>query len=186
MNETLNTILSRRSIRKFEQTQIKDEELNTILEAGNIAPSAMNQQSWHFTVVQNEGVLNKIVEAIRTAFKNSGIPNFEARAKDDNFSPFYNAPTFIIVTGNEKAIAPIHDGSLAIGNMMNAAHSLGVGTCWIHAVNFLFGTEEGKLLKGELGIPEDYIPVGSIAVGYKAIDAPAAPPRKENTVNIIK
>lgn len=186
MNETLKSIMSRRSIRKYEQNQIKDEELLTILEAGKYAPSAMNQQPWHFTVVQNKEILQKINEACRAAFIKSGNKNFEERAKAENFSIFYNAPTFIIVSGDEKAIAPQNDCSLALGNMFLAAESLGIGSCWIHAMNFLFTTEEGKSLKIELGIPEGYSPVGSGAFGYKAVESPSPAPRRNGTVNLIK
>lgn len=186
MNETLKTILSRRSIRQYKQKQIREEELHAILEAGKFAPSAMNQQSWHFTVVQNKEILQKINEACRAAFAKSGNKNFEARAKAENFSPFYNSPTFIIVSGDEKAIAARNDGSLALGNMFLAAESLGIGSCWIHAMNFLFSTEEGMSLKKELSIPEDYVCVGSGAFGYKAVESPSPAPRKAGTVNIIK
>jgi nitroreductase len=186
MNETINNIMSRRSTRKYKEEQIKDEELNVILDAGRFAPSAMNQQSWHFTAVQNKEVLQKIVEAARTAFLNSGNENFVARAKAENFNPFYNAPTLILVFGDEKAIAPQNDGSLALENMFLAAQSIGIGSCWIHSVNFLFNTEVGKALKEELGIPEGYAPIGSGIFGYSAVEASAPAPRKEGTVNIIK
>lgn len=186
MNEILKNILGRRSIRQFKQTQIGDQELEAIIEAGKYAPSAMNQQSWHFTVVQNKEMLNKINRATKAAFLKSGNKMFEERAKGENFSPFYNAPTFIIVSGDEKAIAPNHDGSLAIGNMFLAAKSLGIGSCWIHAMNFVLNTDEGKLLKKELGIPEGYMPVGSAAIGYSAVPYPSPAPRKDGIVNIIK
>ncbi|MCR3761329.1 nitroreductase [Clostridium felsineum] len=179
MNETLKNILSRRSIRKFKQEQIKDEELQSIIEAAKYAPSAMNQQSWHFTVVQNKEVLSKIVDSIKLAYKNLGEP------KPENFNPFYDSPTLIIVTGDEKAIAPQNDGSLAIGNILLAAHSLGIGSCWIHILNFIFNRDEFKDLKRELGIPEGYVSVAAVALGYKDMEGKAAP-RKEGTVNIIK
>ena len=186
MNETLKNILERRSIRQFKQKQINNDELEAIIEAGKYAPSAMNQQSWHFTVVQNKEMLKKINETTKAAFVKSGNKMFEERAKAENFSPFHNAPTFIIVSGDEKAIAPNHDGSLAIGNMFLAAKSLEIGSCWIHAMNFVLNSEEGKLLKKELGIPEGYIPVGSAAFGYSAAPYPSSAPRKDGTVNIIK
>jgi nitroreductase len=186
MNETLKSIMSRRSIRNFGEEQIKDEELHLILQAGKFAPSAMNQQSWHFTVVQNKDVHQRINEACKTAFMKSGNKNYEQRAQAENFSIFYNAPTFIIVSGDQKAIAPQHDGSLALGNMFLAAESLGIGSCWIHAMNFLLSTPEGQSLKSDLGIPEGYIPTGSGAFGYKATEQPAPAPRKEDTVNIIR
>lgn len=186
MNETLKSIFDRRSIRQYKQEQIREEELQTILEAGKFAPSAMNQQSWHFTVVQNKAMLEKINALCKIAFLKSGNKRFEERAQAENFSPFHNAPTFIIVSGDGNAIAPQNDGSLALGNMFLAAYSLGIGSCWIHAMNYLFSTEEGKTLKKELGIPEGYVSVGAGAFGYPAAQPPAPAPRKEGTVNIIQ
>ncbi|ATW26868.1 nitroreductase family protein [Candidatus Formimonas warabiya] len=186
MNETLYNILTRRSIRQYQQKQLKDEEVQSILEAGQFAPSAMNQQSWHITVVQSKEMLQKINGTCRAVFLKSGVKNMEERGKAENFSPFYHAPTFIIVCGEANAIAPQNDGSLALGNMLLAAHSLGIGSCWIHAMNYVFSTEEGKALKKELGIPEGYVSVGAAAFGYKAGESPAPAPRKEGTVHIIK
>ncbi|HEY3426283.1 MAG TPA: nitroreductase [Negativicutes bacterium] len=186
MSETLKAILQRRSIRSYKQEQLKDNELHTILEAGQFAPSAMNGQPWHFTVVQNKELLGKITEIVRTVFLNSGNPAFEGRAKAENFSPFYHAPTLIIVSAAEKSIAPQSDASLALGNLFLAAHALGVGSCWIHSLRSLFDTQEGRALNKQLGIPEGYTIVGSGAFGYNAGEAPAAPPRREGTVTIIK
>lgn len=186
MNETLKSILTRRSIRHYKPEQIKDKELQAILDAGKFAPSAMNQQSWHFTVIQNKEMLNKITQIGRAAFLKSENKYFAERAKAENFCFFHNAPTFIIVSCDEKAIAPQNDGSLALGNMFLAAHSLEIGSCWIHAMNFLFSTAEGKELKRELKIPEGYIAVGSGAFGYKDEESPDPAPRKEDTVNFIK
>ena len=186
MNETMKTLLNRRSIRAYKPEQIKDEELQNILEAGKFAPSAMNQQSWHFSVVQNPEVLTRINEGCRQALLKSGNKAFEERAKAENFSVFYHAPTLIIVSGDEKAITPHLDCALALGNMFLAADSIGIGSCWIHALQGLMSTEEGKAFATELGIPEGYKIVGSGAFGYKAMETPAPAPRKEGTVNIIK
>ena len=186
MNETLKTILNRRSIRSYKQDQIKEAELQTIIEAGKFAPSAMNQQPWHFVVVQNKEMLQKINDTCKVVFANSDNEHIKARAKAGNSSAFYNAPTFIIVFGDEKAAAPLNDGTLALGNMFLAAESLGIGSCWIHAMSFVFAAEEGNTLKQDLGVPEGYISIGAAAFGYKASDSPAPLPRKEGTVTIIK
>lgn len=177
MNETINTILTRRSIRAYKPEQIRDEELDAILKAGMYAPSAVNQQSWHFTVVQNKDMLKRIDSICKAVFKRQG---------DENFSVIYNAPTLIIVSGNENAVAPQLDGALAIENMFLAAESLGIGSCWINAVRSLPETSEGRALKKELGIPAGYIIVGSGAFGYKNIKQPSPAPRKEGLVNIIR
>lgn len=186
MNETINTILNRRSTRKFQQIQIKDEELDAILNAGKYAPTAFSQQSWHFTVVQNQELLKKITEIIRDSVSKSDNSHLANLAKSENFAPFYSAPTVIIVTADEKAHAPIHDGTLALGNMLLAAESLGLGACWVDSIKAAFVTEESKKLKEELGIPEGYIPVGSAIFGYKDMKSINPAPRKENTINIIR
>lgn len=190
MNETLQTILNRRSIRKYKQEQIKEEELQLILEAGKFAPSAMNQQPWHFTVVQNKNLMQKINEACIVAYSKSGNRYYEERfkvmsSKETNL--MYDAPTLIIVSGDEIARMPINDCTLALENMFLAAESLGIGSCWIDALSVLYSTEEGKaFLTNESIVPEGYTLIGSSAFGYKAVDQPSSAPRRENTVTIIK
>lgn len=186
MSETLETIRNRRSIRAFREEQIKENDLETILEAGKYAPSAANQQSWHFTVVQRKEALQKINQVTKVLYEKSGNQKYADRAKAEHFSPFYNAPTYIIVSGEEKAIAPQADTALALGNMFLAAHDLGISSCWIHAVNFLYGTKEGKALFRELGVPGGYIPFGSGAFGYRAADLPTPAERRAGTVNYVR
>lgn len=185
MSEVITALLERRSIRNFKPDQIKASELETIIKAGQFAPSAANQQSWHFTVVQNPDLLTRISKAIRNIFLQSGNPAYVERAKAENFSPFYHAPTLIIVAGDQKAIAPEPDASLALGNIQLAAHALGVGSVWVHSLRQLFTSEEGQALNQELKIPEGYTIFGSAALGYNAGATPTAPPRKEGTVTTI-
>jgi nitroreductase len=185
MNETIKTLLNRRSIRAYKQEQIKDEELQLILEGGKFAPSAINEQPWLFTAVQNKELLHKLNEACKAAFINSGNTRFAERAKDESFSVFYNCPTLIIVSAEENTIAPQIDSALALGNMFLAAESIGIGSCWIHAIAGILNSEEGKALRGELGIPHGYMAYCSGSFGYKAMEA-TAPERKENMVNIIR
>ena len=186
MNETLKTIHSRRSYRAFKPEQIRDEELKAILEAAKVAPSAANQQSWHFTVVQNPSLLSKIDQICKAAALNSPIPALKERAQAKDFSIFYHAPTVVIISGDSKAIAPLHDAVLAMSNIFLAAESLGIGSCWIHAVFTQLNSEAGKDVLRELKIPEGYVPQCSAALGYKIADAPARAPRKEQTVTFIK
>ena len=119
MNPTLQTLLSRRSIRYYQPQQISDEQLEAILQAGLFAPSAMNEQAWKLAVVQNPKTLGQLADAAMAV-----------TGRDSN--PFYNAPTLIVVFVKKDAIAPFSDGALCLGNMMNAAASLGLGSCWIH------------------------------------------------------
>lgn len=147
------------------------------MEAGKFAPSGMNRQPWHFTVVQNSEALKKI---------NKGCCELLGKTNSDNFSAFYNAPTLIIVSGEEKTNTAAFDCPLALENMFLAAESIGIGSCWIFSVQVLLNEETGKELKKELDIPEDYTAYAAGSFGYKAAEQPVAAPRKENIVNIIK
>lgn len=186
MSVILETIFQRRSIRNYKEDQITDEELGNIIKAGQYAPSARNEQSWHFSVVQSKEVLDKISGVIKGNFERSGNVVFEERAKAKNFSAFYHAPTLIILSGDDKAVAPQADASLALGNTFLAAAALGIGSCWIHAIRSLLDSAEGQSLKQVLGIPEGYSILGSGAFGYKAAETPKPAPRREGTVTIIK
>lgn len=175
MNEVLKTILSRRSIRRYEERQLKEQDLQEILKAGSFAPSAMNQQSWHFTVIQNRAVIDSIAAAAGKALD-----------RGEPFAPFYNAPTLIVAFGQEGAISPVSDASLALENMFLAAASLGAGSCWINCViDFFEKTQEGKAMRKTLGIPDGYRCVGSGIFGYPA-EQPAAKPRREGTIHYIR
>lgn len=173
MNETIKTILSRRSVRSYQPKQITDEELNLILKAGTYAPSAMNQQSSHFTVIQNRELMDELVALGK-----------EAIGEDRN--PFYDAPTVVLVFAKKGNIAPVQDASLAIENMLLAAASLNIGSCWVHCVNRIFSTDKGKEFLKKIGIDEDYMSVGSCILGYPAVKPGEAAPRKDDYINIIK
>lgn len=177
MNEMMETILNRRSVRSFKKDQIKDEELEQILQAGKFAPSGMNKQPWHFTAVQNAEMLNKINDGCKMAIQ---------KTDDKNFSAFYNAPTLIILSGDEKAITSQYDCSAALENMFLAAESLGIGSCWIFSVQASLNAESRKDLKKALGIPEGYKVICAGAFGYNASEPSSPAPRRDNTVNIIR
>lgn len=166
MNEVICTIEGRRSIRSYRTDPVPEEKLEAVVKAGLMAPSAMNQQSWHFVVISGKGA-----ERYRTYC-------IEKLGRD----PYYGAPAMILVFGKKDAIAPVCDGSLAIGNLLLAAKALGLGSCWIHCVNDLFKEEAAA---AEWGVPAGYRPVGSVALGFPAGEAPAAKPRKEGTVTRI-
>lgn len=172
MNPTQQTLLSRRSIRHYQPQQIADWQLEAILQAGLYAPSAMNEQAWKLVIVQDPEAMAQVSRAAM------------AQMHTDS-SPFYNAPTLIIVFVKKDAIAPLSDGALCLGNMMNAACALDLGTCWIHCVIDLFSTPEGQALQAQWGVDACYQAVGSCVVGVAA-EAPEAKPRAENTVLMIK
>ncbi len=169
MNETIKTLLERRSIRKFKPEQIREEELNAILGAGMYAPSGANQQSALFVVIQDKETLKK-------------LSAMNASVLGKNIDPYYAAPTVILVFADKSKITPIEDASLALGNMFNAAASLGIGSCWVHRAKEMFETDEGKNLLRRWGAAGDYIGVGSCILGYPDGKQPKAAPRKDNFV----
>lgn len=173
MNETINTILNRRSIRKYKQEQIDDEKLNLILECGSYAPSGMNMQSYAFVAIQNEEIMNEIIDECM-------------KIRNITTSPFYGAPTIILVFGDENVQTYVKDASTAIENMHLAATSLNLGACWINCVQNLFESEKGDLIREKIQIPSQYKCIGSLVVGYIDGECPQAKPRKENIVKIIK
>ncbi len=187
MNETIQTILKRRSIRAYKPDQVDDESLELILEAGRYAPSAMNQQPWHFTVVRNRTLLEKLEMSCKTVFLESDVEALREIARRDDFSVFYHAPVLVIVTGDAAALAPQYDCTLAMQNMMLAAASLGIGSCWMHSIMMLHATEKGKAVFRSLGItfPEGHIPYAAAVFGYSAMPLPEPEPRKPGDVTII-
>jgi len=184
MNQVIETLLNRRSIRAYQQKQIPGEELHFILEAGKYAPSAMNAQSWHFTVVQNVSVLQMISEANRKVILESGNERMMERAKQPNFSSFHNAPCVIILSGQETRFSPT-DCAIAGQNMVIAAESLGIGSCWVASFSMAFDTPARDELLKALSIPEGYKPYFALTLGYAQGETPTAAPRKENCVNFV-
>lgn len=187
MNQTIATILRRRSVRSYRQEPIGKAELELILEAGRYAPTAMNQQAWHFTVIRDTGLLVKLENVCRSAFLESNIEALREVAKQEGFSVFYNAPVQIIVSGDVNAISPQYECTLAMENMMLAAASQDIASCWTHAVMMFHATEKGKAMFRELGIrfPENHEPYAAAVFGYPAGPLPEAPPRTQDCVTII-
>jgi nitroreductase len=186
MNETLNNIFNRRSNRTFLTEQITEEELNTIIDAGLYAPSAHNQQPWHFTVVQDQELLSQLNTDTKAVAKYFDDKVFHQIAANDEFHIFYHAPTVIIVSGEEKALMPRFDCAAATENMLIAAESIDIGSCWVGLVDFLFQTDKENKYTQELGIPEGYKPYYAVVLGNKKIKNGKAPARRKNTVNYIR
>lgn len=173
-NETLETLRNRRSCKNFLPEQIKDEELEAILDAGTWAPTGMGKQSPIMIAVQNKEDIDEL-ERI----------NAEIFGKPGNHM-FYGAPTVIVVLADAKIVTSVYDGSLVMGNLQNAAVSLGVGACWIHRAKETFEREDGKALLKKWGIEGEYIGIGNCVLGYKAADPAPARPRKDDYIRIIK
>ena len=173
MNETIKNLIERRSCRKYESKQIKDEELNAILKAGEYAPSGMGLQSPKMVVLQNKETIKK-------------LSKLNAKIMGKDIDPFYSAPTVIVVLADKTKYTYIEDGSLVLGNLMNAAHSLGIGSCWIHRAKEEFETEEGKELLKKWNIPDNYVGIGHCILGYPCGKLQEPKPRKVDYITIIK
>ena len=169
MNETLQTLKNRRSVRSYLPEQIKDEELQQILEAGIYAPTGMGAQSPILVAVQDKETI-------------AYLSKLNAAVMGSTSDPFYGAPTVVVVLADRSRGTCVEDGSLVIGNMLNAAASLGVGSCWIHRAKEVFDSPEGKSLLEKWGIQGDYVGVGNCILGYAKGEVPAAKLRKENYI----
>ena len=170
MNETINTIISRRSIKAYTDELVSDYLLNEITTAATYSASGMNKQSALMVVVKDKALRNKL------SALNASILGITS-------DPFYNAPVVVVVLADSNVRTYVEDGSLVMGNLLNAAHSVGVSSCWIHRAKEVFETKEGKLLLKEWGIPESYKGIGNCILGYPKDKTDVLPkPRKENYV----
>lgn len=186
MNETIRVIKSRRSHRKYKPEQIAKTELEAIMETAIYAPSGMNQQKWHFTVIQDIAILGKMVSMAKESLKKSGNEMMERRADSPDFNPFYNAPTLVIITADEKAPFTDLDCGAAAENIALAAESLNIGSCLIAMSGFVFESDRAEELKKELGIPEGYRHVISVALGYKDNENPPVPQKNRSVINYVR
>ena len=175
MNAVLENMKSRRSIRKFKPDMVPQEILDQIMEAGLYAASGMGRQATIMIQVTNKEMRDKIAQM-----------NQEIGGWKEGFDPFYGAPAMIIVLAKKEVPTRIYDGSLVMGNLMLAAHELGIGSCWIHRAKEEFDSDFGKQLLAEWGIEGEYEGIGHCALGYRAAELPAAAPRKDDYVRIIR
>ena len=170
MSEVLDKIKSRRSIRKYRSDMIPQDKLEKIIEAGTYAATGMGKQSPIIIAVTNKELRDKL------SAMNAKIMGV------DNMDPFYGAPVVLIVLADKSRPTCVYDGSLVMGNLMNAAHALGVDSCWIHRAREVFASEEGKALKAEWGVPESYVGIGHCVLGYRSGEDPKAKARKDGFV----
>lgn len=174
MSELLEIIKTRRSVRSFKPDPVPQELLDRIIEAGTWAATSRGMQSPIIIQVTNREVRDKIAAA-----------NARIMGQEDS-DPFYGAPAILIVLARKDVANRVYDGSLVMGNLMLAAHELGIGSCWIHRAKEEFESGEGKALLQSLGIQEEYEGIGHCALGYVDGEYPAAPKRKEHWVYYIK
>lgn len=161
-------LLTRRSVRKYTDRQVEDEKLDKVLTAGLYAPTGMNNQA-------------PVLVAVRDKATRDKLSKMNAEVMGASGDPFYGAPCVIVVLSDPERMTWVEDGSLVLGNLMNAAHSLGLGSCWIHRAKECFDTPEGKALLRAWGVPENYRGVGNCILGYAA-EEPETKPRKAGRI----
>lgn len=172
-NEVLKAIRERRSIRRFKPEQVTDEELKTVLEAGTWAPTGHGSQDPWIVAVQNEALRKRLTQ-------------FNAQIMGVSSDPYYGAPTLVLVFASKDNENNYRDGSLVLGNMMLAAHSIGLASCWINREDKMFETAEGKQIMKELNLPDGLMGVGALSLGYAASQPKTVKPRKEEYYRIVK
>lgn len=169
MNDVIRSLKERRSVRAYREEQVREEELQQILEAATYAPSGMGKQSAVMVVVQDKETIAK-------------LSKLNAAVMGAEIDPFYGAPTVVVVLADRSSFTWKEDGCLVMGNLMNAAYAVGVDSCWIHRAKEVFEGEEGQALLKQWGIEGDYVGVGHCILGYRAGDLPEAKPRKANYI----
>ncbi len=171
MNEALEVLYNRRSVRRYKSEQVGREELDAVIRAGVCAASGKNGQSAIIIAVQDKQTRDE-------------LSRLNAAVLGVTSDPFYGAPTVLIVLADANSRFAVQDGSLVLGNLMNAAKALGLGSCWINRAKEVFDTEEGKALLKKWGVEGEWTGVGNCILGYPDED-PAMKPRKENYVYYV-
>lgn len=171
--DAMQNLLTRRSVRKYKPNMVPQEKLDKILEAGTYAATGMGRQSPIILAVTDKALRDKLSKM------NAAIMGVDS-------DPFYGAPVVLVVLADKNVPTYIFDGSLVMGNLMNAAHAEGIASCWIHRAKEEFNSPEGKQILQDLGITGDYEGIGHCILGYADGDEPAAKPRKENYVYSVK
>ena len=167
--EALEVLKNRRAIRKYKADQIKEEELNAVVEAGTFAPTGAGTQGVQIVVVQTPEYRNRVAA-------------LNAKVFGKDMDPYYGAPTIILVFETPECFTHELDGAAVCTNMLNAAYAAGLGSCWIHRCKQMFEMEEGKALLKEWGLPDNLVGVASMALGYADCEQPVPKPRKSGYV----
>lgn len=173
MSDVLETIKSRRSIRKYKSDMVPQDKLEKIIEAGTYAATGMGKQSPIIVAVTNKELRDK-------------LSAMNAKIMGTNTDPFYGAPVVLIVLADKSRPTYLYDGSLIMGNLMLEAEAQGIGSCWIHRAKEEFESEEGKEILKSLGIEGDYEGIGHCVLGFADGPAPKAAPRKDSYVYYVK
>lgn len=168
MNEVLNALKQRRSVRAYEDRQVPDALLDAVLEAGLYAPTGMNTQKVVMVAVRDPETVRQLAQM------NAAVMGSDA-------DPFYAAPCVIVVLSDPEVRTWVENGSLVLGNLMNAAHALGLGSCWIHRAKEVFDTPEGKALLRKWGLPDTLRGVGNCILGFP-VTVPDPRPRLDGRI----
>ncbi len=164
----LEVLISRKSTKSYKPDMVPEDILSRIIEAGTYAPSGMNKQASIIVAVTNKDLRDR-------------LSKLNASVMGGTMDPFYGAPVVLVVLADKNVGTYIYDGSLVMGNLLNAAEAEGIGGCWIHRAKEMFESEEGKAILRDLGITGDYEGIGNCILGYPDKE-PVAKPRKENYV----
>ena len=164
----LENLKNRRSVRKYKPEQVQPAHLDAILEAGLYAASGMNTQ-------------NTIMVAVQDKQTRDQLSRMNAEIMGTDSDPFYGAPCVVVVLVEPERYTAIEDGTLVMGNLMQAAYDIGLGSCWIHRAGQMFASEEGKQLLRKWGLREDLIGVGNCILGYPD-EVPVCRPRREGRI----
>ena len=174
MNETLQTIIGRRSIKKYKPDAVPKDLIEKIVEAGTYAATGRNLQSPVILAVTNKALRDE-------------LSRINAEVMGATGDPFYGAPCVLVVLADRGVSHNyIYDGSLVMGNLMLAATSLGLGSCWIHRAKETFERPEGKAILEKLGLSGDLVGIGNCVVGYPDCETPKAKPRKDGWVYFVE
>ena len=173
MNQVLDVLKQRRSVRAYQPRQVDEATLQLILEAGTYAPTGMGKQS-------------PVMVAVQASETVALLSRLNANVMGTDTDPFYGAPTVVVVLADPERPTHIYDGSLVMGNLMNAAFSLGVDSCWIHRAREVFALPEGKALLRQWGLPENLVGIGHCILGYRKGDLPSPAPRKGKYITLIR
>lgn len=176
MNETLQSIANRRSLRRFKKEQISDAELDAIITAGLQAPTGHNDRPWYLVVVQNRELIDEMSAGSKAAMQKLPMSWAVELGQNEEYHIYYHAPTAIVVAARKDAISPVADVGAAIQNMLIAAESLGIGSCWMGFTRFYFDSAEAR---ERVGLPEDYEVHYGVALGYVPDDLKVEPRQRK-------
>lgn len=182
MNEVINAIKSRRSVRAYKSDALSRETLGTIVGAGYYAPTGCNEQPWHFSVIQDRALLEEVNVKAKEKMRAIPVDWIKKAGENPNSDITHKAPVMIIVSLGENPASGEVDCTAALENMLLAAESLGIGSCWMGLVNLAFGDTD---LMKKLGVPDGYKPQQAAVFGYPSGNKPKAPERKQDVVTYV-